>query len=199
MSLVSKAMLSLLMPCAPGLQHARAARGEVASQSATVIVRIHLSRSPMGIRGFLGIACCAAAMLLSTGCNIRTESVQAGAIPVDQIPVGPIPGGGSGPVSPTNPYTQEDRAAIEQGRKYFVEFDCAGCHGGHGGGGMGPSLRNPVWIYGDSDAQVFASIAQGRSNGMPAWGTKLPSDQIWQLVAYVKSLGTPNEASPPEQ
>jgi len=132
------------------------------------------------------------------GCNIRTESVQAGAVPVERIPVGPIPGGGHGPTPPTNPYSQQDRAALVQGRRYFIDFNCYGCHGGHGGGGMGPSLRDPVWIYGNSDAQVFDSIAQGRSQGMPAWGTKLPEDQIWYLVAYIKSLGTSNEPSPPE-
>jgi hypothetical protein len=32
----------------------------------------------------------------------------------------------------------------------------------------GPSLRDPVWLYGSSDAQVFDSIAKGRSKGMPA-------------------------------
>jgi cytochrome c oxidase cbb3-type subunit 3 len=64
---------------------------------------------------------------------------------------------------------------------------------------MGPSLRDAVWIYGSTDANVFDSIAQGRSEGMPAWGTKLPQTQIWQLVAYVKSLRTPNEPNPPQQ
>jgi mono/diheme cytochrome c family protein len=32
---------------------------------------------------------------------------------------------------------------------------------------------------------------------MPAWGTKLPADQVWELVAYIKSMGTPNEPEPP--
>jgi cytochrome c oxidase cbb3-type subunit 3 len=63
---------------------------------------------------------------------------------------------------------------------------------------MGPSLRDPVWIYGASDAHVFSSIAEGRARGMPAWGTKLPEEQIWKLVAYVKSLRTPLEPDPPK-
>ena len=64
---------------------------------------------------------------------------------------------------------------------------------------MGPSLRDPVWIYGSSDTEIFESIAQGRAHGMPAWGTRLPQDEIWKLVAYIKSLRTPLEPEPPEQ
>jgi cytochrome c oxidase cbb3-type subunit 3 len=62
---------------------------------------------------------------------------------------------------------------------------------------MGPSLRDRTWLYGDRDDQIFDSIAEGRSNGMPAWGSKIPSDQIWELVAYIKSMRTPQEPEPP--
>jgi cytochrome c oxidase cbb3-type subunit 3 len=62
---------------------------------------------------------------------------------------------------------------------------------------MGPSLRDPVWLYGDRDDQIFDSIAHGRSAGMPAWGSKIPENQIWELVAYIKSMGTPQEPEPP--
>jgi cytochrome c oxidase cbb3-type subunit 3 len=62
---------------------------------------------------------------------------------------------------------------------------------------MGPSLRDPVWLYGDRDDQIFASIAEGRSKGMPAWGHRIPAHQIWQLVAYIKSMGSPQEPDAP--
>jgi cytochrome c oxidase cbb3-type subunit 3 len=62
---------------------------------------------------------------------------------------------------------------------------------------MGPSLRDQVWLYGSRDDQIFDSIAEGRSNGMPAWGTKIPENQIWELVAYIKSMRTPQEPDPP--
>jgi mono/diheme cytochrome c family protein len=32
---------------------------------------------------------------------------------------------------------------------------------------------------------------------MPAWGSKIPESQIWELVAYIKSMGTPQEPDPP--
>jgi cytochrome c oxidase cbb3-type subunit 3 len=138
-------------------------------------------------------------MLAMAGCSFgHADVAPQGAAPVVSIPVGPIPGGGQANRPPTNPYAN-DQQALSKGRQLFVAYNCSGCHGGHAGGGMGPSLRDPVWLYGSSDANVFDSIAQGRSKGMPAWGTKLPQNQIWQLVAYVKSLRTSSEPSPPEQ
>jgi cytochrome c oxidase cbb3-type subunit 3 len=43
------------------------------------------------------------------------------------------------------------------------------------------------WRYGGDPAQVFQSIAQGRPNGMPSFGGHIPEDQVWQIVAYVRS------------
>jgi hypothetical protein len=37
-------------------------------------------------------------------------------------------------------------------------------------------------------AQIFATIAQGRPNGMPSFGGHMTEDQVWQLVAYVRSM-----------
>lgn len=118
-------------------------------------------------------------------------------MPATAVPVGPIPGSSvAPPLGPTDPYINNP-VALEEGRKLFVWYNCYGCHGGHGGGGMGPSLRDQSWIYGSTDAQIFNSIAQGRGKGMPAWGTKIPEDQIWKIVAYIKSMRTPNEPDPP--
>jgi cytochrome c oxidase cbb3-type subunit III len=120
-----------------------------------------------------------------------------GAAPPISIPVGPAPGPSPTANAETNPYAH-DLYALAEGRKLFDWYNCSGCHGGHGGGGMGPSLRDSSWLYGDSDAQVFNSIAEGRGKGMPAWGLKVPDQQIWELAAYVKSLRSPLEPDPPE-
>jgi mono/diheme cytochrome c family protein len=84
--------------------------------------------------------------------------------------VGPVPGPSGDATGVTsdvpgaeNPYLQ-DRTAATEGRKLFVRFNCSGCHGGRAGGGMGPSLRDVDWLYGDRDAQVFNSIAEGRAH-----------------------------------
>ncbi len=84
-----------------------------------------------------------------------------------------------------------------EGQALFEEMNCSGCHA-HGGGAMGPALMDDQWIYGSLPNQIFASIAQGRPNGMPAWKYRLNNKQIWELVAYVRSLSglTPKGARP---
>jgi cytochrome c oxidase cbb3-type subunit 3 len=76
-------------------------------------------------------------------------------------------------------------------------MNCSGCHA-NGGGGMGPALMDTEWTYGSQPDQVFASIAEGRPNGMPSWKSRLSDQQIWELVAYVRSLSglTPTGARP---
>jgi cytochrome c oxidase cbb3-type subunit 3 len=133
----------------------------------------------------------------AAACDRPSNDVVAAASPPPmKTPVGPVPGPTENPPRPDNPYNG-DRSAAGEGRQLFVRFNCSGCHGGRAGGGMGPSLRDPDWIYGSTDAQVFSSIAEGRGYGMPAWGTKLNEDQIWKLVAYIKTLRTQNEIQPP--
>jgi len=146
------------------------------------------------------LAACATA---AGGCREASRSAQVpgdeattGAPPAIRTPVGPVPGPASEVTRPQNPYGEEAAAAAE-GRRLFVRFNCSGCHGGRAGGGMGPSLRDPEWRYGATDAQIFSTIAEGRDEGMPAWGTKLNEDQIWKLVAYIKSIRTPREPNPP--
>jgi cytochrome c oxidase cbb3-type subunit 3 len=147
---------------------------------------------------YLVIIVAAAALLGATACKVQSRlDAPAGAVPVTSVPVGPLPGAGPNVAEPANPYAG-DMTAAAQGRQLFVRMNCAGCHGGHAGGGMGPSLRDPEWIYGSSDAKIFNSIAEGRAHGMPAWGTKLPEDYIWKMTAYIKMLGTRNEPDPPQ-
>lgn len=148
----------------------------------------------------------ALAALLLPGCRAHSVSVAAAEAPplsanspspIVETPVGPLPGQpDTGLVEPPNPFSGDESARID-GRHLFNAFNCSGCHGDHGGGGMGPSLRDEDWIYGGTPAKVASSIAQGRAHGMPAWGTKLTSEQVWKLTTYVKSLRTPQEPEPP--
>jgi cytochrome c oxidase cbb3-type subunit 3 len=137
-------------------------------------------------------------LLCSCGCRRSSDknSVAVSGPALTGSPVGPVPGGMQAISYPANPYAH-DPVALQDGRRLFDWYNCSGCHGGHAGGGMGPSLRDPVWLYGSRDDQVFDSITQGRSNGMPSWGTKIPETQVWELVAYIKSMGTPQEPDPP--
>jgi cytochrome c oxidase cbb3-type subunit 3 len=83
-----------------------------------------------------------------------------------------------------------DPAAPQRGMIAFSAFNCVGCHMGNGGGGMGPSLSDGNFIYGGNPENLYLTIVQGRPNGMPAWGTVLPSETIWDLVAYIRNLGS---------
>jgi cytochrome c oxidase cbb3-type subunit 3 len=85
-----------------------------------------------------------------------------------------------------NPY-EENAWAVSEGQRFFDAYNCSGCHA-HGGGGMGPALMDTVWLYGSEPKQVAASIVEGRPNGMPAFRDRIPEPQVWQLVAYVRSL-----------
>jgi cytochrome c oxidase cbb3-type subunit 3 len=82
---------------------------------------------------------------------------------------------------------EENAYAVSQGKSLYKAYNCNGCHAG-GGGNIGPPLMDDKWRYGADPANVFASISQGRPNGMPAFGKHVPEDQIWQLVAYVRSM-----------
>jgi cytochrome c oxidase cbb3-type subunit 3 len=141
----------------------------------------------------------AVAILGVVSCRVAESPTQAvaGAAPISGVPVGPIPGPGAVQSLPTNPY-QGDPVALVEGRRLFVRFNCSGCHGGRAGGGMGPSLRDPVWIYGGAGARIHDSIVNGRAHGMPAWGTMLPDDYVWKLTAYIQSLGTRAEPQAPQ-
>lgn len=104
------------------------------------------------------------------------------------VVVGEVRAGGttqpSQPVS--NPY-EKNAYAMQQGQKLYEAYNCVGCHA-HGGGDKGPALMDDKWIYGDEPQQIFATIVEGRPNGMPSFRGKIPDFQVWQIVAYVRSM-----------
>lgn len=95
-----------------------------------------------------------------------------------------------GPVNPqptvNNPYNSS-AYDISEGQRLFNWYNCSGCHA-NGGGGIGPPLIKQQWIYGGEPANIFDTIVKGRPNGMPAWGGRIPAYQIWEIVAYVRSM-----------
>jgi cytochrome c oxidase cbb3-type subunit 3 len=94
----------------------------------------------------------------------------------------------SAPPPPQEKNDYENNAyALSEGKRLFQQMNCSGCHA-HGGGGIGPALMDDKWIYGSEPSQIFATIVEGRPNGMPSFRGKLPDYEIWQLAAYVRSL-----------
>ena len=86
-----------------------------------------------------------------------------------------------------NPY-EGNAEAIATGAKLYISYNCVDCHGADGGGAMAPAFIDSRWHFGGSAAEVYESIAQGRPDGMPAWGGLIDKHSIWRLVSYVRSL-----------
>lgn len=84
-----------------------------------------------------------------------------------------------------NPF-DGDPAAIKAGAALFDER-CAECHG-DGTGLSGPDLTDNDWTYGGSDADVEASVKKGRPGGMPSWSGEIPDDDIWKIIAFIRSI-----------
>ena len=88
-------------------------------------------------------------------------------------------------------------ASIAAGKKLY-DAQCASCHGPTGkGDGKAGALLKPLpsdisdteWKHGSSDGEIFTVIRDGaRQTGMRAYGSKVPANDIWNLVNYVRSL-----------
>jgi cytochrome c oxidase cbb3-type subunit III len=100
------------------------------------------------------------------------------------------PGSSAPDVVPNEKGRKYERNAyhMNQGKRLFTWFNCTGCHG-NGGGGSGPALMDDKWIYGADIENIVATIRQGRPNGMPSFRARIPDEQIWQIAAYVRSMG----------
>ncbi|HET9578675.1 MAG TPA: c-type cytochrome [Usitatibacter sp.] len=107
------------------------------------------------------------------------------------------PGEGIVSTSAARTYDGENAWELSQGKRLFRWYNCSGCHA-QGGGGMGPALMDDRWIYGADPDTIYQTIMNGRPNGMPAFHGRIPEEQAWQLVAYVRSMSglAPKSAAP---
>jgi putative heme-binding domain-containing protein len=85
-----------------------------------------------------------------------------------------------------NPYQTE--ADVARGKKLFLGH-CAPCHGPVGNGGKGANLAQPVLPRAADDASLFRVLRKGiPGTEMPgAW--EMIDHEIWQVAAYVRTLG----------
>jgi len=78
--------------------------------------------------------------------------------------------------------------AADQAADIF-KSKCAMCHGPDGKGKMaGTKDLGSAEVQKASDADLTATITNGKPPKMPAYKGKLTDDQIKSLVAYVRSL-----------
>jgi mono/diheme cytochrome c family protein len=153
-------------------------------------------------KSVVGLLLIAAILLVAVGVFISTFSISALDAPgrfetvmatkatrwlVSRSARGSLP-----PAPPSTP------ASVATGGMIFMG-ECATCHGTDGrkptdiGRSMYP--RTPrldsEGVQQWSDAELFWIIQHGiRLSGMPGFGKVYNSDQIWQLVHYVRSLRT---------
>jgi mono/diheme cytochrome c family protein len=78
---------------------------------------------------------------------------------------------------------------------------CAQCHGATGEGIIGPALNDPDLQARYTDEALFTTINRGHeATSMIGWGEILSSEQIQQLVEFIRELGgagTPEVTTPP--
>jgi mono/diheme cytochrome c family protein len=89
---------------------------------------------------------------------------------------------------------ESDPEAVAAGANLFDQH-CAECHGDMAEGGRkAPSLLADN-VQQSTPGTLFWILTNGVvRRGMPVW-SKLPEAQRWQIVSYLKSLGTKEKAS----
>jgi hypothetical protein len=90
---------------------------------------------------------------------------------LSEIAAGRTKGGGKVAAAVAERYERTPTPS-RRARRCSSKYNCSGCHG-QGGGGMGPALMDDKWRYGSDPANIYATIVQGRPNGMPAFGGHL--------------------------
>lgn len=86
-----------------------------------------------------------------------------------------------------NPFTG-DATAAAAGQRLYAQT-CQVCHGGNAAGGdRAPALSTGVFAHGNSDNDLFQDIRFGIAGTQMSAFPALSSDQVWQLVTYLRSL-----------
>ena len=100
-----------------------------------------------------------------------------------------------------NPLAKDPKAA--KAGEFEFRINCAFCHGlGARGGGRGPDLTRAHKLHGDSDADMFQNISLGipgtvmPANGTNGQGVGMTDDEIWQIIAYLRSVQVQAPAKP---
>lgn len=85
-----------------------------------------------------------------------------------------------------NPYDSQS-GAIAAGAKLFRQ-NCSSCHGSEGTGTEKKPNLHSDRIRGSTPGELEWLLKNGSmKNGMPSW-SRLPEQQRWQIVSYLKSL-----------
>ena len=89
----------------------------------------------------------------------------------------------------TNPLSGQ-ATAIRQGQNIF-RGRCAVCHGIDAKGYRGSNLTSGDWVHGGGDRQIFTTITTGVPGTEMPGNVSLSEDEVWMLVAYLRTLSAP--------
>jgi cytochrome c oxidase cbb3-type subunit 3 len=134
----------------------------------------------------------AALLATATACEREQRSfmsVPPGATAETAVRTSALHAGPSVPEPVVTGAYQGNAWAIGEGQRLYEWMNCAGCHSPGGGGGIGPALTDADWIYGSQPENIFDTVVKGRPHGMPSYRGRLGNDDVWKLVAYVRTLG----------
>lgn len=93
-----------------------------------------------------------------------------------------------------NPYTG-DQKSIEQGMHRY-RGQCAVCHGLDAHGYRAPDMTTGDFLHGSTDAELFRVIRRGiPGTEMPP--TNMHEDEIWMVIAYMRTLMTAGSSGEP--
>lgn len=121
-----------------------------------------------------GVACIVVATAL-TACSVEKRAVGP-----DQ-PSTPPEGPGDARIA----LVDDNAYQLSQGGRYFSWYGCAACHAQSAPGRR--DLTGARWRYGDRFDRLYRAIADDHS---PPYGARVPTEQLWQITAYVRSLAT---------
>jgi len=90
--------------------------------------------------------------------------------------------------------------SIAEGKKIYG-YDCALCHGAGGNGKSDggkdlkvPDLTDPALLKARTDGELFYILKNGHGD-MPPEGNRVKTEQLWDLVNYVRSLARKQPAA----
>jgi cytochrome c oxidase cbb3-type subunit 3 len=117
-----------------------------------------------------------ACALALCGCEVEKRRYEAG-----QPASSPV-----GADDPRGPSYAANRYETSEGGRMFRWFSCDGCHTDPAAGYL--DLADGAWRRGGSVPEIYSAIASG-APGMPAYGGRIPPQQIWRIAGYVHGLG----------
>jgi len=89
-----------------------------------------------------------------------------------------------------------DADAVRAGMGMY-RVRCADCHGMDARGIRGPDLSQ-VWASGRTDGGLFRTLRTGvPGTEMPAVTARTPDEDVWKILAYLRTLAAPAPSDPP--